>query len=326
VTKSLLERLEAAVARREAVGLPNTSTNAYRLVHGEADSLPGFTVDVYDRFLLVSSYIAGARAQQEEQEFLDALATLSFEGIYLKRRPKQANVLGDGERKDRAPERAVRGRDAPDEFAIVESQMKFLVRLGDGLSTGLFLDQRANRAQVRASAAGLRVLNLFAYTTAFGAAAALGGARETLNIDLSKAALERGKRNYQLNGLELTNHRFYARDVLQELPKLARRDERFDLVIVDPPSYARGRHGRFTVEGSFEALLVSALGLLSPGGTVFASTNHAGLSVAAFERMLRSAAGRVGGRAQITLRTLPPDYPLGTGEEPYLKCAWIGLS
>jgi 23S rRNA (cytosine1962-C5)-methyltransferase len=295
-------------------------------VHGVGDGLAGFTVDVYDRFLVVSSYLTDATATGREQEFLDALAPLGFAGVYLKRRPKQANVLGADERRDRAPERAARGQDAPSEFEIRESGLPFLVRLGDGLSTGLFLDQRENRAEVRARASGLRVLNLFAYTCAFGAAAAVGGARETVNVDLAKGALERGKRNYQANGVDLTNHRFYARDVLEELPRILRRGERFDLVIADPPSYARGRHGRFTIERSFEGLLVELLQLLAPHGSLFASTNHAGLAVTPFERTVRSACRTMGASAQISLRPPPPDYPLGTLQDPHLKCAWITLS
>lgn len=323
---SFSERLEQARTRREALGLPSTSTNAYRLVHGEADGLPGFTVDVYGRFAVASSYLSDALAEEREEHFLDALAALGFAGVYLKRRPKQANVLGDEERHARAPERAMRGRDAPPELTVLESGMPFLVRLGEGLSTGLFLDQRENRAEVRDRAHGLRVLNLFAYTCGFGVAAAIGGAQETINIDLAKNALERGKRNYQASGLDLADHRFYARDALQELPKLSRRSERFDLVIVDPPSYARSKHSRFTVERSFEALLADALKLLTPSGALFASTNHAGLSMAGFERMLRGACRQAGASGQISSRPLPPDYPLGTSEDPYLKCAWVALS
>src|SRR4029077_1479699 len=133
---------------------------------------------------------------------LDRLHALGFDGVYLKVRPKQANVLADTRREDLAPRLPVRGSPAPEEIAIVEESMPLLVRLGDGLSTGLFLDQRMNRRRVREMCTrGSAMANLFAYTCGFTVAAALGGAERTVSVDAAAAALERGRANLAHAGL-----------------------------------------------------------------------------------------------------------------------------
>ena len=164
--------LRRALERREQAGLPGADTDCYRLLHGAADGAEGLFVDVYGRWLVAEFYAdAGG---DEESAWLDALAELSFDGVYLKRRPRQASHVRDEERSERAPTHAVRGVDAPQEFAVREGGASILVRLGEGLATGIYLDQRLNRAELRKLSQGARVLNLFAYTCGFGLSAALG--------------------------------------------------------------------------------------------------------------------------------------------------------
>ncbi|MFT3921044.1 MAG: class I SAM-dependent methyltransferase [Myxococcales bacterium] len=317
---------ESARARRLALGLPSAETNAYRLFHGAAEGLEGLTVDVYGEFLVASLYTEQRGAREEE--WLDALHELGFRGVYLKHRPKQANELRDDERRVRAPEQAVRGEDAPVSFEIRESSLPFQVRLGDGLSTGIFLDQRDNRAHLGQIARGKRVLNLFAYTCGFGLAAALGGAAETTNIDVAVPVLERGKLNYQAAGLDLEGHRFLARDVLDSLPRLARRGERFEIVALDPPSYAsvKGK-GRFNVEQDYTELARLALSVLSPGGTLLACTNHARLTEKDLEVCLRSAARALGRSLNAVRFVAPPaDFPAPPGRPGHLKSAFVSCA
>ena len=317
-------KLASAVARRRALGLPSAETNAYRLVHGDADGLSGVTVDVYDRHLVASLY--GEALDLPEAQLLEALASLEYDGVYLKRRPRQANELDAQERKERAPEHAVIGNDAAPAIVVHESGVPIEVRLGDGLSTGLFLDQRDNRARVYAEARDARVLNLFAYTCAFGLAAALGGARETVNIDVSKPALERGRGNYARSGLVRESDKFLARDVLEALPRLARRGERFDLVILDPPSYASTKRGRFSVERDYPGLVTSALALVADGGSLLACTNHHKLTDAQLARAITVAASASSRRIRTLEQLAPPaDHPVLPGRAPHLKSAWIRL-
>jgi 23S rRNA (cytosine1962-C5)-methyltransferase len=318
--------LGEARARRAALGLPSAQTNAFRLIHGAGDGCEGLTVDVYDRHLVASLYTEQRGAREEA--WLAALFELGYAGVYVKQRPKQANQLGDDERKTRAPEHAVHGGDAPDEFAVLESGVPLLVRLGDGFSTGLFLDQRENRARFAALASGRRVLNLFAYTCAFGAVAARAGARATTNVDVSKAALERGKQNYALIAAEQlapdSEHHFLARDVLEALPRMHKRGERFDLIALDPPSYASTKQGRFSVERDYALLAAGALRLLNPGGTLLACANHARMTEQELALALEAARRSVGVRT-LRLEFVPPpaDHPQAPGRPPHLKSAWI---
>ncbi len=313
--------LRAAFDKRAQLGFPSAQTDCYRLVNSAADGIPWLTVDVYGRFL-----VASLLTDQDDEDLTDlypALLALGFAGVYLKRRPRQANALRDDERNERAPERAVWGESAPAEFTAHESGLPFLVRLGDGLSTGLFLDQRDNRKRVHALANGKRVLNLFSYTCAFGCVAAQGGASATVNMDVSKAVLERGKQNYSQAGVDVAGHLFLARDVLEELPKLKRRGERYDLIMLDPPSYASTKRGRFSVEKDLVDLVAQCLDLLADDGRLLTCTNQQSLSVLSFERMLRTGCARANKRLQIELTPPPEDFPAPSGGDPHLKSAWL---
>lgn len=176
--------------------------------------------------------------------------------------------------------------DAPLETIVTENGMRFQIDFAAGYSPGLFVDQRANRAFLRRS--GVRdVLNTFAYTCSFSVAAALAGATTT-NIDLSGKSLARGRKNFALNGLDVSRHRFHAADVLELLPRLARKKERFDAIILDPPTFSRGDKGRrFQVERDFENLLLEALEVAAPGARVLLSTNCARLTSRTLETIAR---------------------------------------
>jgi 23S rRNA (cytosine1962-C5)-methyltransferase len=319
---SIAGRLAEAQHKRRALGLPNAATNAYRLVHAEGDGLEGLTVDVYDRFLVASLYTD--EYGEREQGWVRELAALDFAGVYVKRRPRQANELAEGERRERAPELAVTGESAPPSLLVMENGVPFEVRLGDGLSTGLFLDQRDNRARVMQLAPGKSLLNLFAYTCGFGAVAAASSATHTVNIDVARNALERGRRNYELTGNTSDAHTFLARDVFETLPKLARREQRFDLVILDPPSYASTRRGRFSVERDYPELATIAIRLVAEGGSMLACLNHHKLDQRALEKAVSSA----GNSASRPVRELefvapPTDHEPLRGRIPHLKSAWI---
>ena len=171
---------------------------------------------------------------------------------------------------------------------VEENGLRFGVDFAAGYSSGLFVDQRGNRAFLRARRAK-RLLNTFAYTCAFSVAAAAAGAH-TVSVDLSKKSLERGRANFALNGLDPTAHRFIADDVLEALPRLARRGETFDAIVLDPPTFSRGNKGRqFQVEHDLEALLVSALEVAAPRAAVLLSTNCTRLDARALEQIARAA-------------------------------------
>jgi len=193
---------------------------------------------------------------------------------------------------------------------VEENGMRFGLDFGAGYSAGLFIDQRANRTSVRRDTPK-RLLNTFAYTCSFSVAAALAGA-ETVSVDLSKKSLDRGRENFALNGLDATVHRFYADDVLDVLPRLARKKEIFDTIILDPPTFSRGNKGRrFQVEQDLEALLLAALELAPPRGKILLSTNCTRLPRRALENIahfaLKATRRAAEYHAEPPLPDIPPD-------------------
>lgn len=198
----------------------------------------------------------------------------------------------------------------PVESVVSESQVRYGLDFSAGYSVGLFLDQRANRSLLRNQPVK-RVLNTFAYTCSFSVVAALSGA-ETLSVDLSQKSLERGRLNFTLNGIDPSAHRFIADDVQDFLPRLARRKELFDAVILDPPTFSRGNKGRrFRAEDDLESLLNAALEVTTPKGRILLSTNCTKLNLTALETIARFALKNA--RRQGALQRAPSlvDFPQG---------------
>ncbi|MGO9835593.1 MAG: class I SAM-dependent methyltransferase [Polyangiaceae bacterium] len=324
--------LDRALERRWGLGRGESgprATTAFRLLNEAGDGTPRLAVDVYGDWLVAQLYgDDGLWADGVRRErVLDRLAALGFDGVYLKVRPKQANVLVDTRREEIAPRLPVRGVAAPEEFAILEEGTPLLVRLGDGLSTGLFLDQRANRRRIREMSPGTSAANLFSYTCAFTAVAAIAGWPHTVSVDVSAAALERGRANLANAGvLERGSHVLVADDVFAWLARTSKRGERFDLVIVDPPSYSTTKASRFVAETDYVDLAASALGLLASGGQLLACTNHRGTSAARFRRTLFDAARKAcRDVVQVKDLTASLDFPEAPGAEPNMKSVLVTL-
>ena len=211
-----------------------------------------------------------------------------------------------------APELIEGDASLPPTTIVRENGMRFGIDFAAGYSAGLFIDQRANRAFVR-RAAPKRLLNTFAYTCSFTVAAALAGAATT-SIDLSKRSLDRGRENLALNDVDAPpgTHRFYHDDVLDVLPRLARRGETFDAIALDPPTFSRGNKGRpWQVERDLGKLLVAALSVAAPGAKVLVSTNCARLDRRGVESAARDALDRAGRSAAFHQEPPLPDVPAG---------------
>lgn len=326
--EALARALRRAVLRRYGLGRSEGArvTTAFRLVNEEGDGLPRLAVDVYDAHLVAQLYGEdGPWADLARRErVLDALGALGFDGVYLKIRPKQANTLVDSRREDIAPRAPVRGVAAADEIAILEEGVSYLVRLGDGLSTGIFLDQRANRVRIRELAKGKTVLNLFSYTCGFSLAAAAFGAARTVSVDAAAVVLERGRAGLLHLGLDPAAHTFVADDAFAYLAKAAQKKQRFDIVILDPPSYSTTKSRRFVADSDYVELAAAAAKVVAPGGRLLACTNHRGIRHDRFRRLLFDALRRAGREAkQIKDLPQPADYPTAPGAESHLKCALV---
>ncbi len=322
-----------AVLRRHALGRAASAplaTTAFRLVNEGGDALPSLAVDVYGDWLVAHLYADDAGLWDDasrKDRLFDALGSLGADGVYVKVRPRQANTLVDTRREDLAPKDPVRGTPAPNEIEVLEDGIPYGVRLGDGLSTGLFLDQRANRRRVREASGGKSVLNLFAYTCAFSVAAARGGASRTVSVDAAAVALERGRQNFARAGLGAEGaHAFIAEDVFAWLGRAKKRSERFDLVVLDPPSYSSTKKRRFVAKTDYADLAAEAMALVESGGLLVACANHRGIAKARFRRLLHEAA-RAAGREVIQAKDLPSpsDFPAPLGGESHLKIVWVRL-
>lgn len=301
----LVDRVRASLART-LPALDLASTNAYRVLDDEPG---GITVDRYDRHLVLS--MLGDldptrpddvnRVVQQGTRVAASLGTLlaaETDSVYLKVRPRQANTVVSAQRAGLTPEKPVWGRDSGlGSLEIRENGIRYHVRLGDGLPTGIYLDQRGNRAWLRDHCSGLRVLNTFAYTCAFSVAAAVGGATRTVSMDAAAPALAVARENFLLNGVaDTVAHDLIRGDVLRWLPKLANRGDVFDVVILDPPSYACVDGVRISVQRDYGRLVELALGVLAPRGRLLACVNHTGLDEAWLLSTVQEAVSAHGGR------------------------------
>lgn len=276
-------------------------TDAHRICTREDGWVERFGLDILISF---KSVLMRERLIQELKEWANGIA-FKFERIFARFVPRKSE--------QRDPPRLISGDPAENLQTIVtERHLKFGIDFGAGFSVGLFPDQRENRSFVR-HLAPKRLLNCFAYTCSFSVSAAFVGAM-TLNIDLSKKSLARGCENFALNSLPTMDHRFIADDVMAVLPRLAHKGEKFDAIILDPPTFSRAPRGKtFHVENDFEKLLVDSLELTERNSHVLLSTNCSTLREHALEVMARyalKAARRVGTFHQ----SLPlPDFPHGAG-------------
>ncbi len=286
-------------------------TNAHRLATGSELWIERFGGD------LLLSY----QTEQGRDEVLAEIdrhcAAYDFHPVRIfgKYLPQQASERG-------APT-LLRGDEAGSLLTEVnEASVRYGLDFDGGYSAGLFIDQRANRARLRALKPK-RLLNTFAYTCSFSVVAGLAGA-ETVSVDLSRRSLTRGEENFQRNGLDPKsgNHRFIADDVLGVLPRLARRGDKFDAIILDPPTFSRNQAGAaFQVQRDFERLVILALEVAAPGAKILLSVNHSTMRVADLEWAARAAMKLAGNTGRFSASTPLPDFPSGHGA----KTVWLEL-
>ena len=296
---------QAEVLRQQAL---LEETNAYRLVNGEGDGLPGLTVDCYGAYLMVQLYSAAWDAH------LPALTKALQQvyqplGIYRKLRPQETRQL-EAKSKNKEYSRLVAGDAMPVPLNGQENGLDYLVDLREGLNTGLFPDQRRNRRELMARAAGKRVLNLFAFTGAFSVAAAAAGAKQVTSVDVSQKYLDVARENFSINRLNPKRHQFIVADVFAELARMREHGRKFDIILFDPPSFSTTKKSRFSTHGGTTKLVAETLPLLESGGLMMSSSNHQKVSMDDYLKELRRGALQVGA----DLRTIftsgqPEDFP-----------------
>jgi 23S rRNA (cytosine1962-C5)-methyltransferase len=344
LTREPAEAIDAAFWRRRvarALALRRElvhGTSAYRLVHGESDGLPGVVADRYGRFAVLKLYSAGLTPHRGD--IVEALRAEVTEGDHsagasAKARPEHtmalAGVYGrdeiprdEGDDQARPEGKVLWGAEPPERVEIEEHGMKLLVDVRRGQKTGLFLDQRENRRLVRELARERsEALNCFSYTGGFSVAAGLGGSSHVVSVDVDRDAIALARENFRLNGLDPADHAFAAEDAFELLARYRREGRRFDLVICDPPAFAKSQKAVESAIAGYASLNRAALAVLAPGGLLVTASCSARVSAEQFFDAVKEAAFKA--RADLQLveeRGQPPDHPVSPQfrEGRYLKC------
>lgn len=293
-------------------------TTAFRLFNQEGDGFGGLTVDLYGDYAVFSwynSYVYQIRKviseafRQVFPEVLGAYEKIRFKGLDY----ESAHVYG---------------QEAPDFFTVLENGVLYQVFMNDGLMTGIFLDQHEVRGSlVDGLAMGKSLLNMFSYTAAFSVAAAMGGASQTTSVDLAKRSRELSQAHFQANGISTDDHRFIVMDVFEYFKYAKRKGLTYDVIVLDPPSFARNKKQTFSVAKDYHKLISQSLEILNPEGIIIASTNAANVSRQKFiEQIDKGFAGR---SYQILNKYgLPADFAYNKKDESsnYLKVISMKVS
>jgi 23S rRNA (cytosine1962-C5)-methyltransferase len=292
--------------QRRAPLLEDGLTNAYRLLNGEGDGLPGIVVDVYGPIAVLR---------------LDSAALVKLVPWILDAVQSHVDLKGICQKTTQGLE-VLAGRPPPDRLIVSEHGLRFFADIGSGQKTGLFLDHRENRHALERWSRGKSVLNLFSYTGGFSLYAARGGARQVTSVDRAGDAMARARDNVELNGMNPELFEFVTADAMTHLGKLATEGQRFDIVISDPPSFARNRTQRQRALRAYERLHGLALGVLAPGGLYAAASCTSQVDVESFKGSIAKASARLARPLQIVMehgQALDHPVMVGHPEGRYLK-------
>ena len=296
----------------------------FRLVNDAGDGLGGVRLDRYGDYAVLE--LTSTESHERRGELVRDVLGLGPRGVYVKCRIRADLRNRDAEAF--APATPDVGEPAPESMVVSEAGLRFEACLSDGWDTGLYVDQRDNRQRVRRQAKDKNVLNLFCYTGSFTVAAASGGARSTTSVDLSRRALSRAQRNLTLNGIALGGtHRLLRAEAVQFARRAVARGDHYDLVILDPPSFATtGKNRVFRLETAWETLIELVASLLSPNGQCLLVSHEISARARVLRRRIAQAAERAG-RIVKVLRELPSgsDCP-PRAEGPYpSRSYWLEL-
>lgn len=311
-------RIERAYRLRHEL-IDFTGTDSYRLLHGEGDGLPGVIVDLYAGFAVLKLYSAGLTPYRALiVEGLKA-AVKDLKGILGRDEVGRDDAEGD---EGPGTARVLFGERPPEQIAIQERGVTFLVDAWRGQKTGFFLDQRENRALIRRLAQGRDVLNCFSFSGGFSVNAALGGAKSVFSVDQDADAIALSRDNFERNGLAPEKYDFLAADVFTLLSSFKDEGRTFDLLILDPPAFAKSQSAVQAAIDGYASLNRQALAVLRPGGILATASCSARVSPDMFFGAVKEAAYKAGvDLALVEERYQPPDHPirLQFPEGRYLK-------
>ncbi len=296
----------------------NPKTTAFRVFNGEGDGIGGLTIDFFNGYYLINWYSQGIYSFKEQ--IVEALKkSVEFDAIYEKLR-------FEGQTPDNADGFIV-GSPATFPIVIKENGVNLSIFFDEGAMVGLFLDQREVRRTIRFQyAKGKVVLNTFSYTGAFSVFAALGGAKNTTSVDLANRSMEHTQKNFELNNVSLENHQILVEDVFHYFKFALKKGLSYDLLILDPPSYAKSKDFTFSAEKDYPSLLAEAIRITRNNGVIVASNNSSTITLDKFKQIIGRGFNEAGARFEILeMHQLPKDFRTHHlyEESNYLKVAFI---
>ena len=312
-------KIKSALKYREDFYRDETTT-AFRVFNGEGDGVGGLTIDYFDGFYLVTWYSVGIYTFKND--ILEALkSSVEYKGIYQKKRfDAKGQYLDD-------TNDFVCGDKAEAPIIVKENGVNFAIYLDDGAMVGVFLDQRDVRKTIRDSyAKGKTVLNTFSYTGAFSVFAALGGAAKTTSVDLANRSRSKTEEQFTINGIDLEAQDIIVEDVFNYFKYAVRKKLTFDLVVLDPPSFARSKKHTFSAGKDYVKLLKEAIQITNKGGVIVASTNASNFDMQKFRDFISKAFKELNGKYSIEETfSLPKDFRVMDKfrEGDYLKVVFI---
>ncbi|KYG28631.1 class I SAM-dependent rRNA methyltransferase [Priestia endophytica] len=313
-----INKLSQALAYRSSF-FQNLSTTAFRVFNGEGDGIGGLTIEYFEGYYVINWYSEGIYAFKDL--ILSALKkVVQYKGLYEKKRfDQQGQYIEDDDFVD--------GERAQFPLIIKENDVNFATYLNDGAMVGIFLDQRNVRECIKEHyAKNKTVLNLFSYTGAFSVSAAVGGASKTTSVDVANRSLSKTIEQFNINQLDHEAHDIIVEDVFHYFKYAKRKEFTYDLVILDPPSFARSKKFRFSVAKDYQKLLEDTIDLTNDNGVIVASTNYSGFDMKKFKTFIDGAFKAKGERYKILEEyKLPKDFKTNPHfkEGNYLKVVFI---
>ncbi|MEW4203902.1 class I SAM-dependent rRNA methyltransferase [Bacillus thuringiensis] len=319
INQSFFEsKIKSALHKRKQF-YKSSDTTAFRVVNGEGDGLGGLIIDYYDGYYVVSWYSEGIYTFRDE--IIAALQKVAnFKGIYEKKRfdTKGKYIEGDD---------FVAGERGEFPLIVKENGVNFAVYLNDGAMVGVFLDQRNVRKQIRDKyAKGRKVLNMFSYTGAFSVFAALGGASKTTSVDLANRSLSKTIEQFSVNEVDYEAQDIIVEDVFLYFKYAAKKKMKFDMVVLDPPSFARSKKYTFSAAKDYKNLLKETIAITENNGIIVASTNCSAFDMKKFKGFIDTAFKEMNGKYKILEEhSLPEDFRTidQFKEGDYLKVVFI---
>lgn len=307
----LMEKFQQAINQRQAF-FADQGTNTFRLFNGEGDGIGGVTVDYYADYLVISWY--NETIYHFQKLIVDSLLAVfpSAKGIVEKIRFKSEGKES----------RWLAGEKPQGPLIVLENGVSYAVYLDEGYMTGIFLDQKEVRGRLTEGLAeGKKVLNMFSYTGAFSVAAAYGGALETTSVDLAQRSLPKTQEQFEVNDLPLEKQKIIVMDTFDYFRYALRKGLSYNLIVLDPPSFARNKKKTFSVAKDYGRLIEDSVEILTNDGMIIASTNAANLPIKKFKQAIETAFQNKNVTYQLTESyRLPADFPASNFEESnYLK-------